>query len=226
MKRIKIFVLALLLIGTSCVAGCGYNIKDEMINNLSDIRYNLFEAKTLDLRVTLMCGLREEPYDYNGVSNAKVEFGVISVHFSNLAERETYDFNLKVNDKEFSGELEKNPYNHNFMADIESLVNDDAQIYLSIESIENELMLVCINKNWQIQYQDALEIATVQLEEEAKKFFQKRKFAAECYLKILYDENSDLDTYLWYFGIEGQDKKRISLVIDVHSGDILAKNYE
>lgn len=226
MKIFKFAFVIFILSATFLLTGCGYNIKDEMINNLSDVRYNLFEAKTEELKVTLMCGMREEPYEYNGKSNQKCEFGVITINFIDLQEADEIDFNMQVGDVEYNGKLERNPYNHNYMADIETLIDDETSIYLTVDGYEGEMILVCVSKDWSIQYQNAIEIATAHLELDAKQFFRNKTFNAECYLKIIYDENSDFETYLWYFGIVGTNNNRISLVIDVNSGQILASSIE
>ena len=225
----KIFKLLFVIVAVSAMfllTGCGYDIKYEMLNSMSDVRYNLFEAKTESMKVTLMCGMREEPYEYNGVSNQKCEFGVITVYFTELQEAEEIEFTLQAGDIEYTSALERNPFHHNYMTDIEALIDDEANVYLTIDGIGSEMILVCVSKNWGVQYQNALEIATEHFEIDAKQFFNNRKFNAECYLKIIYDENSDLETYLWYFGIVGTDNNRLSLVVDVNSGQILASSIE
>ena len=226
MKIFKFVIMAFVMSAVFLLSGCAYNIKNEMIDSLSDVRYNLFEAKTQDMKVTLMCGMREEPYEYDGKSNKKCEFGVITVNFFDLQEAPEIDFFMQVGETEYNGKLEKNPYQLNYMVDIETLIDDNASIYLTVDGYVGEMILVCVSKDWNIQYQNVLDIATEHLEVEARQFFKNRVFNAECYLKIIYDENSDLETYLWYFGIVGTDNSRISLVIDVNSGQILASNVE
>lgn len=226
MKIYKFVFIFLALVAVLILGGCKFDIKYEMLNNLSDVRYNLFEAVTQEAKVTLMCGLREEPYEYNGLSNRKCEFGVITVNFINAQVADGFDFSLQAGQKEYKGKLERNPYQHNYMADIEALIGDDENVYLTINGVGSEMVLVCISKNWTVQYKNALEIATTHFETNAKQFFKNRKFNAECYLKIIYDENSDFETYLWYFGIVGTDSNRLSLVIDVNSGQILASSIE
>jgi hypothetical protein len=225
MKKIKKVMVMLLVCFSVCLlTGCGSDIKNEMIKNLSDVRYNLFEAKTDEIKVTLMCGLREDPYDYNGISNPKCEFGVITANFTEMPEVNEIGFTLIVNGVGYYGNIEKNPFGHNFMADIEKIVEDNANVYLTIDGIEGELLMTCVSKNWTVQYEDALNIATEYFMEQAKQFFKNKKFKAECYLKIIYDENSEFDSYFWYFGIIGTDNAKLSLVIDVNSGEILTDN--
>ncbi|MDD2445815.1 MAG: hypothetical protein PHX09_03290 [Clostridia bacterium] len=225
MKTIKKTMVMLLV--CCCIfflTGCGSDIKNEMIKNLSDVRYNLFEAKTDDLKVTLMCGLREEPYGYNGVSNPKCEFGVITVDFADMPEINEIAFTLIVDGVGHYGNVEKNPFGHNFMADIEKIVEDNSNVYLTIDGVESELLMICVSKSWSVQYEDALNIASEHFMEQAKQFIKNKKFKAECYLKIIYDENSEFDSYFWYFGIIGTDNNKLNLVIDVNSGEILTNN--
>lgn len=222
MKKILVAVLAVLVCGCTMLAGCGLNTKSDVINNLSDIRYCVFVGQNDDAVVNLMCGMRENPYSYDGVSNKKTEFGVLTVFFKNR-QSENLHFSLNVGKASYAGALEENPYNHSFMADIQKIVDCEDAVYLSIEGVVENMQLLPESLGWKIQYSQALDIAYSALEEELASLYSSRKFCAECYLKIVLDQSSIDNPYYWCFMYVGQNGQSGSVIIDVNSGEVLTK---
>ena len=178
--------------------------------------YNIFDAKTENLKVNLMCGMREEPYSYDGISNKKCEFGVLTVIFKNSIQNDVINFKLETLTQTFEGQLERNYKTGAYMADIEKILENDEQLNLSISGYEENITLACQNKNWAAQYQQAFEIGLQTLGDEVNNFFENKKFKAEAYLKIIYDEEGVFDKYFWYFGIVGQNGSNLAVIIDTN----------
>lgn len=221
MKKVKYLVLVIIAtIICFSLSGCGIQIEDEVRKNISDVRYNLFDAKTSKLKTNIMCGMRENPYTYNGYSEEKCEFGVITVMLYETIPNETINFTLNTTNQTYTGQLERNPRNGSFMTDIQTILADDENLILSLEGIENDIQLICQSKNWTVQYEDAFLIGMETLKDEINNFFTKKKFNAEVYIKIIYDEKAILDNYFWYFGILGTDGTNVCVIIDTN-GKIL-----
>ena len=117
-------VVAVMMFVFVGVSGCGLNAKSDVVNNLSDVRYSVFVGQSDGLIANLMCGMRENPYSYDGKSNKKTEFGIVTVFFEKHPGQELH-YSLSVGKTSFAGTLEENPYNHSFMADIQKIVDGE-----------------------------------------------------------------------------------------------------
>ena len=227
LKFLNFFTVGIFACLLFFLSGCGFEIDKEIKNNLSDVRYNLFDAKTDNFKINFMSGMREEPYVYDGIHNTLCEFGVLTVIFFDNVEFETLDF-LLLDENEtgitrHSGVLERNPRNNSFMADIEEIVTDSAILTLQISALgEEKIKLKCTSNDWAVQYNDALSIALSHIQDQAKSYFKNKRFTAETYMKIIYDENANLDEYFWYFGILPQDGESLSIIINTATGEIIS----
>ena len=222
MKKVLIF----LTVFCFCVlfqTGCGLNIDSAVNNNLSEIRKNVFEGQTDTLKVSCMSGERENPYTYDGVSEEKCEFGIITVNFKEFVGAINVPFVATIDDKKFEGTLEKSPFNENYMVDIESVADDEAKILISIND-EPAIELQNISSTWEIDWQKALTLGKTYLSEELNAILSNGKFEAECYLKPVTDEGFISGQYFWSFFIVDKNFVRYTVVLDVNSGDMLVKN--
>lgn len=222
MKKISFVVLAVMMIGCAMLSGCGLNVKSDVLNNLSDVRYCVFVGQSDGVVANLMCGMRENPYSYDGKSNKKTEFGVITVFFKNRLSEDLH-YSLSVGKSSYAGVLEENPYNHSFMADIQKIVDGEG-VYLTIEGVVDGMQLMPESKAWAVQYDKALDIAYEVLEEKLKGLYSSRRFCGECYLKIVLDQSSIDNPYYWCFMYVGQNGESGSVIIDVNSGEVLTKS--
>lgn len=222
MKKLKfltlIFAAAFLFLG-----GCGLNVKNEVADNISDIRYSMFEGVNQNFNATLMCGMRENPYEYDGISNQKTQFGVIAVVFNQIKQENQIAYKLIIDGAESNGYLEENPFDRSFMTDIGKIIDTTSSVQLLLDGEIDPIVLTPISADWQIDYTKALEIALTTLEADLKPFFNNKQFAAECYLKIIHDQKNMGSPYYWYFGVIGQNGQNKTLIIDVHSGEIITQ---
>ena len=215
-----IAVMMFVFVGLS---GCGLNAKSDVLNSLSDVRYSVFVGQSDGVVANLMCGMRENPYSYDGKSNKKTEFGVVTVFFEKHPVQELH-YSLSVGKTSFAGTLEENPYNHSFMADIQKIVDGEGGVYLTIEGVVDGMQLMPESKDWAVQYDKALDIAFEVLEEDLMNLYSSRRFCGECYLKIVLDQSSIDNPYYWCFMYVGQNGESGSVIIDVNSGEVLTKS--
>ena len=216
----KFIVLLTLLLTIFTFGGCG-TMEEYIKNNMSEIRQNIFDGTSGSFYVTLSSGMRENPYLSDGVHNKTVEFGVIELElFDKLYSGEKLEYTAKIDDKEISGILERNPFTGSFMDDIEMIINDDAKIEINIKYGNGEIVsLENKSKNWEIDYEKALEIGVKKITEKLSEL--KEKPSGEGYLKIINNYTAG-KKYFWYFNFKTADLKSYSLVIDTATGSILA----
>ena len=208
------------LIVALILVGCG-NSNFNLLDNLSDARYGVFDGKNDDFNATFIYGERENPYAPDGIRNKTVDFGIISVVFKEKPTASTPIFTLKTETKTYSGELEKSPFTDEYMADIGEQITNDNILELTIDGYE-VLNLDRKNNTFEIDFEKALTIGENGLKNEIKELAKNGK--VECYLKIIYNNKSNYGTYFWAFSIIGEDGTKHNVIFSTNSGEILVKN--
>ena len=131
MKK-KFLIVALLCLCVFGFVGCGKN-KINLADYLIEQRENLFTANDNLYAVTFSTGLREQDYNFDGVINEKVPFGVLTLSRNDnlpLA-NDTYTYLVTINEQTYSGFLEKGN-NNSYSADLEVNTIGDETINVQI----------------------------------------------------------------------------------------------
>ncbi|MFA6860672.1 MAG: hypothetical protein WCR30_04740 [Clostridia bacterium] len=202
---------------------------------LSDERTIYFEGEAEKTFASFTSGVREEPYEQDGAKEDMVEFGIIKTKFSLATTVLTFDFVLKVGEEEISGTMEKSPYENAYYFDIEKKVDSETPIILSftVSGIpDTEITLNNVSTSWIINSDEALKIATKQIENKKgfKKIFAGTKIFdinsknLECHLQILSNDSPLLTSHFWYFVLLSESGEIFSCVIDPSNGNILAQS--
>lgn len=193
--------------------------------SLSEVRQNFFIASDDLSNVSLSSGYREDPYAIDGVHNEMVPFGVI-VFRTSLSNVSEPSYTMTLNENTYDGIMERNPYDNTFVADIESLVPDDATVTLTV-SIEDDTYtfnFTNISKDWLIDCDQAFELGLESLDEYVQSLKKGNKFMGECYVKVVSDPNNLLNIYYWYVAIVDTEGNSHAVVIDSTSGEVLSQN--
>ena len=152
------------------------------LDNLSESRFYMKHGETECCRVQFYAGMREEPYDVNGISEKKVAFGIINLEPHKRISDEEIQGTLKIGEELVPVTLERNPHGGNFAADIERLVEAEQTLVLTLnmgESIEVFDLAHAMPED-SISWERALEIAVDHLTDQIRR---TGKF--ECYVKIV-----------------------------------------
>ena len=136
MKRLVVIV-CLIFFGLAFSA-CGTDKKDIVLDNIAEVRYNIFSGENEFYVATFMSGERENPYVVNGICEKKIEFGMLSIKYKKQDSPVVAQYSLKIDDKIYNGNLEYNNYENTLMVDIQSVVNDDAKITLIVTTNKGE----------------------------------------------------------------------------------------
>lgn len=202
-----------------CVfCSCNKNLDNFINENISDIRYYIFDGATENYFTTVTFGKRENPYFADGKSNQMKEFGIVEVMFYKTKTEEELSFELKIDNEILNIILEKNPITSSYMTDIEKIYSENSNISIIFEDVECNLTNQ--SKNWQINYNDALNVA----KNTYKDYILSNKGKnIEFYLKIIGKANSyENKFFYWCFMIKGENISK-SCAIDVNSGEVLTK---
>lgn len=223
-NKVLIFaILFIVVIGGCLTALClRQPVLENLVRaNMADYRDFVYFGECQEFKANLMCGVREEPYEYNGVKNNDREFGVLTVIFAQNYDIELIEFELIVDGESCIGLLEKNPFDSSFMADVEKRFESGSEMSLKILSLE-EVKLECLSSSWNISSQKALEIGIEALREDMEDFITQNRLYGECYLKIITD--SSMQKFYYSFSFVGDDLKMRTVVINPEDGEVIVKN--
>ena len=195
-------------------------------NNIADIRQEIFDCECEEFNATFVCGMRENPYQANGVANKLTEFGIISVVFESKPQQENISYSLVLNnEKTFSGQLEKNPYSNEYMADVGFSVdpNSSLSLTISVGGEEKEIVLQNKSNSWTIKSEDALEIGLDAFKDEIANF-NKNNETYELFVKIMTQQQTNFGKYYWNVSIVSSSGKKHNVVFSTENPEILLKN--
>ena len=228
-KRILWFVVGIIIFCgvIGLLYGMFFNVEAKELakKNLSEVRYNFFVGSDDISNVSLSSGYRENPYAIDGVHNDMVAFGVVvfRTSLSNVSEP-TYE--MTVDDENYQGIMERNPYDNTFVADIEKLVGDDSSVTFKV-SIEDDVYtftLTNISKDWAVGHTEAFEIGIDALNDYIQTLRKGNTFKGECYVKIVTDPNNILQIYYWYVAVVDTAGNTHAVVIDSSNGKVLSQS--
>jgi hypothetical protein len=196
-------------------------------NSISEYRENFFVYKDKDVSVKVYSGQREKTYSLNGVKDKLVDYGVICVSILDSTKLDDdYRFVLTVDDKKYTGNLEKNPYDGSLMADTQNRINDNAKVSLIVASNNNSYSVVLNNvaNTFKIDLNKAIDIASKAMISDVKENMVKGYFNGEVCITIITDATNIFSSYYWYSRIVTANGSIYSCAIDVNTGKVLAKN--
>ena len=206
------------------LSGCTASAEEIAKNNLAEIHYNYFTGSTQNFKVSMWSGVREEPYETNGIRESLVDFCVISVVPQNNVSTFGLSYTVEINSKTYNGEFEQSPFDKTLAADLEIQLNESDSIfaYIIVDGVTEISKMECISKNFGINSTQALDIAIKNYSQEILTLSNNGKISLEGYCKII-STDKNLGVYFWYIRFVNVDKKEISMVIDTNTGEIVAK---
>ena len=215
--------IVIIFLCSICLLGCKIDIKTCVLESCSEIRSVVFEAKTNDFRVSYTSGERENPYYYDGKSQPRCDFGIITLYFSALQAYIKVPFEIDIDGRVSNGYLEKNPFNECYMLDLETKVQDSSRIKIKIDEFEY-VELQNLSSNWEIDYSEAIDVGIKELKSDFESLRVKNKLNCECYIKPITEESYSGSAYFWSFSFINQKLEKKYVVFDVNSGEMLVKN--
>jgi hypothetical protein len=229
MKKFKFgFVFVVLCMSVVLLSGCFSNkLYNLSVNKLAEVRYNLYYGGNTDIEVTLMSGKREKDYIINGYCTEPVEFGVLTfkVLDDDLELSGEQFYVLVVGTTRYDGNLEKNPFDGTYVADLKKIIESDLKMTakIMIGTFVHEVELKNATKDWVVNHDEALKIACKELKPELETFIENGEFAGEVYVKIITEKEFTSDTYYWYVNFVNRTGKTLAIIIDPMTKEILAK---
>ena len=219
-----LLILAILILPLSA---CGKTKKLNINDYVIEKRENLFTACDDLYCVSFSTGTRESDFNFDGVINEMVPFGVLTLNRADnlpLA-NDSYSYLVKINDQNYSGFLKKTNDN-TYSIDLEVLAgNEDLiNVQISFTGYTFNKDLTNTSANFQVDSNSALKIAQDNLQENIDNILKDKNVKIEVIMKTMRDHsNHELQNYYWYIGIISTDGNTLGILLDANSGEVIAK---
>lgn len=227
MWKKKIAICTLFALIVVCLSACGKN-KINLGDYVIEKRENLFTACDDLYSVSFSTGMRESEYNFDGIVNEMVPFGVLTLtRNENLPlANDTYSYIVTINDKQYSGFLEKSNNDNSYSADLEvnTVGNETINVQVSFTGYTFNQNLENTSANFQVDSNSALKVTQKELKEEINNLLSDNNVKIEVVMKVMKDHSSEeLKNYYWYVGIISTQGDTMGILIDANSGEVIAK---
>ena len=222
-NKIIFSFLAVFMCAGLVLGGCQASSLENYKNQVSDIRENYFAGQSDNFYASFTSGMRESPYAFDGISEEKVEFGVLTIQPKQTLESTMLGYTISIDDQKYSGFFEESPFDNSYSADIEQMVDDSASITITITDGQNEesISLECISCDFEISAENALDLAYNELQEDLQALCQDKGY--EVYVKIVADLTQNVQDKYWLVLFYCECGDSISAIISTTDGTCLAK---
>lgn len=226
-KIFKMAAFAIAAVAAVAVAGvalvsCGKTTLTRVKQNMSEWTTSYFYGKTENFSAALSSGQRENPYLLNGKSEKRVDFALLSITLQNATAAKIIKATVKIDGVESEKELEINGINPCFMVDLETRLSGSETIEVAYGG--QSVKLENLSAGFKVNDEKALEIATKEIEDKILACKKGNVLNAECYLRVLDQDNNNFDKVFWCFSIINVKGESFSVIVSTEDGSVLAKN--
>lgn len=221
MKR-KLFFMMGLLIFVISVLGCDSSFISDVKHNVSEWAKVYFFGENEEFYCNISSGMREKEYFMDGQATGCVDYALVSLYFFNQDRSGVISVEISIDGDNDVVEMEYNSLNGKFMVDLERRLLGQENV--NIKFTDKELALNCLSNEFNVSYNDALEIGSKEMEDKILLKKEYSKLNCEIYLRILDNKANSSNEIFWCFTVLNSDNENYSVVISTKDGTILAKS--
>lgn len=205
-------------------AGCNLSIEELAKNSISEIHNHYFTGSTQNFKISMWSGLREEPYEQNGIKENLVDFCVVSVVPLNGVSTYGLGYTVEVNSQTYNGEFEQSPFDKTLATDLKIGLSDSDSIfaYITFDGVTEISKMECISCNFKVNNTKAVEIAIETVGDNLISLANNGKTGIEGCCKII-SSDKNLGIYFWYVRFINTEGQELVVVIDTSTGEVMAK---
>ncbi len=219
--RRLISMSVMLLTVTLLLFGCGKSNLEKYEASISELREYLFAAENTDYKITAISGVRENPYEMNGICAARQDFTVITVTPASFAPDATYRYRTEIDGAVYEGDLLPHPFAQSLSVDIPAACKSDFTLTVTCGSEQTFAMQSAVTGDL-ISAEKAFTIALEKLKGELKRFRVKNKLQAEIYVRLMENPIDGSGGYFWYVAFVGEEKEIVAVLLRGDTGAVSA----
>lgn len=218
MKKIISILISVLML--FCFCGCG----EKEYTNVSYRCTGYFIGKCEKFKIIAICGERESPYIADGDAGDMMEFCVVSLKPVDAnSGQKNYTFYITADGNEYAGVMNKDIFGTGFSKDVgKDLSESLSSIVVSDGEKEYPIELENMMSNAIISEKEALDISVNEFSEELTQM-ETNGEKSEIYVKFVCDTSGEESFYYWYVAHIKANGDYMAVLIDIVSGDVIAK---
>ena len=201
----KKFIFTLLLIFSFFNLGCTTKM-NSVINNISELQLTYFNYEDSKVSISLISGIREKDYVLNGYSTSSVDYCVLMLEQNTFTE--INNINIRINGKDNYITPLLNPYNNNYVYDLEIPLDEKSLVSISYD--DNFYTLTNIAVDFEYDYKDCLN--SIIHDSNLSHLFNKNNFNGEVFIRLI--KLKDFNNIFFQFLFVGTDFQSIQYIIN------------
>lgn len=202
MKKFLVFILFVLSLFN---LGCNSKL-NSVTNNISELQLTYYIYEDDDYTISLISGIREKDYILDGISTESKNYCVLMLEQTNF--QELNNINIRINGKDNLITPLLNPYNNNYVYDLEIPLSSDNLISVSFDdkffSLEN------LAVNFAYSYKTC--INSIINDDKLLEFFNGNKFNGEVFIRLI--KLKDFDNIFYQILFVSTDFSSVQYVIN------------
>lgn len=217
-KLFFVFVAIFIIMNAIFVSACTQYDELSLVKaNMSERSDVYFFSENSDLQASICSGMREEPYIYDGCSQGKLDFALLTMQLDLCDDEIAY---ITIDGVEQKVLLEFNYVTSKHVADLERKLTGNEQILIKIG--EKSANFVCKSANFEISSDQAIALGVETMMEFITPLCDQNNFYGECYLKILDSLSGGFDEVFWLFSVLDRNGHFENIVISTNQPIVLA----
>lgn len=227
LKRKNIVLLfAVVVLSGFLLMACS-SVMEQYQSYIAEFRPDLYTVATPDYSIEVASGYREKDFAIDGVVGDKVDFVIITVvPTQGVKDDDEMSYSLKFDDKEYSGNMTKHPFNESFSSEIAQRTFSKP-IVLTLSSkgeTVGEFDMKVSSTDEMIDSNRALDIATTKLKSQISSMTHNGSLKGEIYLLFVKNPLDTNDTVYWYVAFVNTSHNTYALLIDPVTEKVLAQH--
>lgn len=202
MKKFLVFILLVLSLFN---LGCNSKL-NSVTNNISELQLTYYIYEDDDYTISLISGIREKDYILDGISTESKNYCVLMLEQTNF--QELNNINIRINGKDNLITPLLNPYNNNYVYDLEIPLSSDNLISVSFDdkffSLEN------LAVNFAYSYKTCID--SIINDDKLLEFFNGNKFNGEVFIRLI--KLKDFDNIFYQILFVSTDFSSVQYVIN------------
>lgn len=193
--------------------GCG---SAGYMNNVSEIRENIFIGETDNFEVNIFSGKRENPYKADGIADKMMPYFlvIIELKFESEADK-VLNVDVKIGNETYKKSITKDVFRDKYIFDFGKLnISGDITVNLQIDLHNEDVAMSDLSKDLTKTYLQVLEEAMVLLQEKYNETNISGKYECEIYIKLCYKKFMNYERLYWYVAILDTRGNISSVMID------------
>jgi len=224
-NKIKVIVVAfatiILLVSGVAFIGCTPSY-ERLANLITELRENIFEGENERFLVSIITGLREDPFLMDGNVGTVREFTLITLT-PKVEVAGRVAVRARINETLFSGEFTPHPFSQTLSIEFPvRSVGQEITLQLTYSEIEQTITAKSLLTEQMIGYQRALEIAENKLRNSIEIFKVGGELRCEIFIRLIANQIDNAGGLHWYVAFIGSDQTIFAVLIDPITMQVVA----